>query len=95
MSPSEKEFSDALILIGEEMHQLEVRLARLEAGLFVVKGVLATLMDRENPVAALARIEEFLKEAEQKWPGADRRELIAQQIDMLKLIVKHGGPKNA
>lgn len=95
MTVSKKEFSDALLQIGESLHALDVRLARLEAGLLAVKAFLATVLNPANPGEALGRIEAAEKRAEKRQPGAASRESTAQQIDLLKLFEKHGPPKDS
>lgn len=91
----EKELSDAVLAIGEALQQLDERLFGVETDLFVVKGFLASVMNPVNPAEALASIETRLKEARAKAPGAGRRVSIAQQIEMLKLIEKHGPPRES
>lgn len=95
MSPTEKQFADVIFAIGEALHQQDARLAGLEADLVVVKGFLSKVMNPSNPAEALARIEAHSKRARAKAPGAERRAAISEQIDLLKLSEKHGGPKDA
>lgn len=92
---SEKQFSDALLAIGEALHQQDERLAQLEADVLVAKGFLAAVMNPAQPADALRQIEAKSKEAMAKSPGAEHRARISELLDLQKLSEKHGGPSEA
>lgn len=95
MTQSEKQISQAVFAIGEALQLQDERLAQLEADVRVVKGFLAAVMNRSNPAEALAGIEAKSKEAMEKAPGAADRAKISELLDLLKLIEKHGPPRES
>lgn len=92
---SQKEMGEALQSIAEHLHFLGDRLAKLEAGLHAVKGMLALQMNPSAPKHALKRIQDLEASILKRDPNAAARKQVAEVLEMLKIFDKHGGPKQA
>jgi len=95
MSVSEKELGDALQAIAEHLLAIDNALAKLGVGLTAVKAVLAIQMNPNDPKQALARIDKIESSLAALDKTAPARQQAADVIEMVKLAVKHGGPKRA
>jgi hypothetical protein len=95
MGFSDKELGDALQGIAEQFQAIDKTLAKIAFGLFALKGILALQMDPSAPAKALARIQELESELAKLDPRRSEREKIDEVLEMVRLIEKHGGPKQA
>ncbi len=92
---TKKEFGDALQLIAEQSHATDKSLAKIAVGLFAVKAILALQINPSAPAQALKMIQEFENEIAKLDPSRPERERTEQVLEMVRLIEKHGGPKQA
>jgi hypothetical protein len=95
MSVNEEQFGEALQLVAEQVHALEEALIKLQAGLHAVKGMLALQMNPSAPKQALERIQNLEDAIVKRDPSAAARKQFSEVLEMLKLLDKHGGPKQA
>ena len=95
MSVTEKELGEALQAVAEHLHATDILLAKIGAGLTAVKAVLALQMDPVHPKEALAKIETIESDLAKLDPNASTRQKLGEVIEMIKLVDKHGGPKEA
>ena len=95
MAVDEKQFAEALQLVAEQMHSLETALAKLQAGLLAAKAMLALQMDPAHPRQALKRIQDLEDAIVKRDPSAATRQRVSEVFEMLKILDKHGGPKQA
>ena len=92
---TKKELGDALQLAAEQMHALEVAVAKLQAGLHAVKAMLAIQMNPSAPRQALEQIQNLEEAIAKRDPSAAAREKVSEVLEMVKIFDKHGGPKQA
>ena len=92
---TKKEVSDALLLISERLNGISESLAQLGAALNAVKAVLAGHMNPPNPKQALEHIQTLEENFAKLDPNAAGRKQMSEAIEMVKMIEKHGGPKQA
>jgi hypothetical protein len=95
MGVSKEELGDALQNIAEYMLNVDNQLAKLGAGLTAVKAALAIQMNPTDPKTALAQIQQIEDSLSQIDKTAPARKQAAEVIEILKLVGKHGGPKQA
>jgi hypothetical protein len=95
MSVSEKELGNALQLVAEQFHAVDKSLAKLGTGLFALKAIVALQVNPSAPSQALKMIQEFEDEIAKLDPSRPERDRIDQVLEMLKMIDKHGPPKQA
>jgi hypothetical protein len=95
MTISDKQLGDALQIVAEQIHALEVSLVKLQAGLHAVKGTLAIQMNPSAPKQALEQIQDLEDAIVKRDPNAEARKQFSEVIEMLKILDKHGGPKEA
>jgi hypothetical protein len=95
MSVSEKQLGDALQLVAEHLLAIDNALAKLGVGLTAVKAVLAVQMNPNDPKQALAQIDKIEGSLGALDKTAPARQQAADVIEMVKLLEKHGGPKQA
>lgn len=95
MSVTEKQLGDALQVMAEHSLAVDTALAKLGAGLSAVKAALAIQMEPKNPKQGLAKIEEIESRIAELDNTAPQRQKAADVIEMIKLMEKHGGPKQA
>lgn len=93
--PTRKEVSDALRTVAEQLNAVSESLAQLGAGLSAVKAALAREMNSADPALALKQIQTLEENFLQLDPNAAARKKFAEAIELLKVIEKHGGPKQA
>ncbi len=92
---SEKEISEALLHIAEQFNIIDQRLAKLTVSVIALKGTVAKQMSPDDPEALLARIESLEKLLTERDPTAAARQEFSDVIEAVKLLEKHGGPKQA
>jgi len=90
-----KELGDALQSVAEQFHTTDKSLAKIAAALYAVKVILAYQMNPSSPVQGLKQIEELEIEIAKLDPTRSAREKTEQIFEMLRIIDKHGGPKQA
>ena len=95
MAVSKEELGKALQIVAEQMHQIDERIAKLEAGLLAVKAMLSLQVNPSQPIIGLGRIEDFQQRIAAADPSAPVRKTISDVIEMLKAIEKCGGAKDA
>ncbi len=92
---TEKQLGDALQLVAEQMHAIDKSVAKLAAGLFALKAIVALHMSPSAPSQALKMIQDFENEIAKLDPSRSERERVEEVLEMLKMIDKYGGPKQA
>lgn len=92
---SEKQLADALQNIAEQLHAIDQSLLKLGVGLLALKFVVAARLMPGAPVDGLKLIENLEQELAKLDPHAEARKRFSDVIEMLKVIDKHGGPKQA
>jgi hypothetical protein len=95
MSLTDKQLSDALQGIAEQFHAVDKSLAKIAVGLLALKGFVALQTNPSAPAKALEQIHAFETSLAQLDPNREGRERTEQVLDLLKMIEKHGGPKQA
>jgi hypothetical protein len=92
---TDKQLADALQLVAEHMLAVDNALAKLGAGLTAVKATLAIQMNPVDPKQALAQIDKIEGSLAALDKTAPARQQVADVIEMVKAVEKHGGPKQA
>jgi hypothetical protein len=92
---SQKEIADALQSVAEQLNAIDGSLARLGAGLAAVKMVVAIQLNPSDPKQALERIQKLEENFLKLDPSAAARKKFSEVIEIVKMIEKHGGPKQA
>jgi hypothetical protein len=95
MTIHDKELGDVLQTIAEQMNATSESLAQLGAGLAAVKAALSIQLNPSNPKQGLEHIQALEENFLKLDPNAAARKKFAEVIEMLKMIDKHGGPKQA
>lgn len=95
MAISDKELGDAFQAIAEQLNAIQDSLSKLGAGLVAVKATLAVQMNPSSPLEASQHIDKLEAAFLTLDPNAPARKRVAEVIEMLKMIDKHGGPKQA
>jgi hypothetical protein len=95
MTISDKEFGDALQKIAEQFHALDQNLAKLAVRILALKFVVAARLTPGAPIDGLKMIENLEQELSKLDPHAEARQRFSDVIEMLKVVEKHGGPKQA
>jgi|HubBroStandDraft_4_1064222.scaffolds.fasta_scaffold86397_1 hypothetical protein len=95
MAVNEKQLGDALQEIAEQFHAIDKSLAKIAVGLFALKAIVALQVNPSAPSQALKMIQDFENEIAKLDPSRSERERVAEVLEILKLIDKHGGPKQA
>jgi hypothetical protein len=89
------EFSDALQKIAEQFHAVDQNVAKLAVRILALKVVVAARISPGAPIDGLKLIENLEEELAKLDPHAEARQRFSDVIEMLKVIEKHGGPKQA
>jgi hypothetical protein len=92
---TKQELGDAIQLIAEQMNALEASVAKLQGGLLAVEAMLALQMNPSAPKQALERIRKLEKEFAKRDPNAAARKQFSEVLEMVKVLEKHGGAKEA
>jgi hypothetical protein len=95
MYVTKEELGKALQTIGEQMHELEKTVSRIAIDLIALKWIVATVIEPSDPTHGFARIEEISADAAKHDPTAPKRKQLDEAIEMLKLIEKHGPPRES
>ena len=95
MPISDKQLGDAFQAIAEHLNATDDSLSKLGAELTAVRMTLAVLMNPADPLQASKHIQTLQESFLQLDPNAAQRKKIAQAIEILKMIDKHGKPKEA
>jgi hypothetical protein len=95
MNVTKEELGKALQTVGEQMHELEKTVSRIAIDLTSLQWIVATLIEPNDPKRGLARIEEISAAVAKRDPTAPARKRIDEAIEMLKLIEKHGPPRES
>jgi hypothetical protein len=95
MTTPNEELGKALQTIAEQSNEIHESISRLGAGLTAVKATLAIAMDPANPKQASDQIQKLEETFSKLDPNAAARKRLSEAIEMLKMIDKHGGPKQA
>jgi hypothetical protein len=91
----EKETGDSLQNIAERLNALEDSVAKLQAGLLAVKAMLALHMNSSAPKQVLTQLRSLEDTIMKRDPNAAARKEFSEVIEMLNILEKHGGPKQA
>lgn len=95
MAVNEKQIADSLQKIAEQFHAIDETLAKLGVGLLALKFVVAARLTPGAPIDGLKLIENLEQELAKLDPHAAARQRFSDVIEMLKILEKHGGPKQA
>lgn len=95
MYVTNEELGKAIQTVGEQMHELDKKISQIAVDLIAQKWILATLLEPNDPKHGLVRIQEIAADIAQRDPTAPRRKQIDEAIEMLKLIEKHGPPRDS
>ena len=87
--------ADALQTIGEQMINVEKAFAELSHEVRAVKGILASLISPDDAVSGLALIQRLQDEIAKRDPRAEDRKQSADILEAVKLIQKHGLPRQS
>jgi hypothetical protein len=92
---TKKELGDAIQLIAEQFHEVDKSLAKIAAAVAALKAVLAVHMNPSAPKQALERIQNIEDSFAKLDPNVAARAKFSEVLEMLNVIEKHGGPKQA
>jgi hypothetical protein len=92
---TKKELGDALTVIAEQMHLIDSTIARQAVEITALKGLLAIELNPKNPKQGLTQIEEFRVNIEKLDKSAEQRKKVSEVFELLKLIEKHGPPRES
>lgn len=95
MPISDKNLGNAFRGLAEQINAIHESVSKLAAGLAAVKTVLAVHMSPADPLQASKHIETLEENFLKLDPNAAARKKFSEVIEMLKMIDKHGGPKQA
>lgn len=90
-----KKIGEALHGITEGLVGLERALATLGHGLAAVKGTLARQISPDDPAKGLAQIQQLENEIATRDPQAKVRQQAADTIEAVRLMDKHGKPRQS
>ena len=92
---TKKIVGDSLQDLAEQFHAIDKSLAKLAVGLLALKATLAVQMNPSSPVQGLKQIEALEFEIAKLDPTRSVRERTEQSLEILRLVEKHGGAKQA
>ena len=95
MPLTEKQISDSLRSLAEQINSIRESLSEVQAAVTALEMFLATAVNPADPTQVSQHIEELQKNVQALDPNRRRRKKISDQIEVLNLIDKHGGPKQA
>ena len=87
---NEKKIGEALQLVAEGLLAFETSLAQLSTKLHALKLTVAQHLDPASPTRALQQIQALEDSLAAREPGAEARRKIAEAIEIVKAIEKHG-----
>lgn len=90
MAVSVEDLGRTLQDIAEHANATDDSLAKLQAGLVAVKALLAMQMNPSHPKQALVQIDKLEQKLSALDAKAGERKKIAEAIEILKLVEKHG-----
>jgi hypothetical protein len=92
---TKKELGDALQLIAEQFHEVDKSVAKIAAAVAALKAVLAIQMNPSAPKQALERIQNLEDTFAKLDPNIAARVKFDEILEIVKLVEKQGGPKEA
>ena len=95
MPLTEKQISDSLRSLAEQINAIRESLSEVQAAVEALKMTVASAMNPADPRQASQHIETLQKNLQALDPNRKHRKKISEQIEVSKLIEKHGGPKQA
>ena len=82
-------------LVAGQFHEVDKSLARIGAAVFALKAILALQINPSAPSQALKMIQDLENEIAKIDPNRSARERTDEVLEMLRLMDKHGAPKQA